>query len=132
MTFNSAGDYTGPERRRLIPSAEDARLDLALAEIRRLHGAATELASVVARTVPPEEAAARESQFRWILVAVCAAVVFLLAFTLLFLLPKLLDRFDRLDHGQQVQQCLMTRPEAARTGFEADTAILACEREAQR
>jgi hypothetical protein len=117
--------YTGLERRRLVTSSDEVRLDTALEEIRRLHGAATELATVVARTVPREEVEARQRQFRWLLVALGMAVVFLVVFSI-FMVARILDRFNVLEDGQRSTRCLITKTEAERTGTNADTAVLAC------
>jgi hypothetical protein len=124
-------EYPGPERR-ISTAADDLRLDSALNEIRRLHGAATDLALAVSHTVPREEVEARERQFRYQLVALAVAVV-ISAMLIPLVVNTLMDsRFDKLNDGQRIQSCLMTKAEAERTGPAADTALLSCTQKERR
>jgi hypothetical protein len=131
VTINT-GDYQGPERRHMVTAADDARLDTALAEIRRLHGAATELASVVARTVPREEAEARERQFRFQMLGLGIAVLVSALFIPLITSIMLGSHFEQINDGQRIISCLLTKTEAERTGTIADTALLACTEKERR
>ena len=123
--------YDGPERRRQ-QIIDDAKLEAAMEEVRKLHGRTTELANAVSRTVPKEEALARERQFKWILVALAFASLVCLLMIPLFVKSLVDGRFDHLDDGQQITHCLATKAEVERTGSLADPALIACEQKATR
>ena len=124
-------EYTGPERRRVVP-VDDTKLDADLEEVRRLHGKTTELAEAVSRTVPREEVEAREHQFKWILIGLAVASLVCMMMIPLLTRAWIATRFDRLDRGQKTTQCLQAKPEAERTGTLADTALLTCSQRANR
>lgn len=124
--------YAGPERRRAQQIVDDAKLDLAMEEVRKLYGRTTELAEAVARTVPKQEVEARERQFKILLIAVVAATVLCLVLYPVLVRVAIGSRFDRLDDGQRVGHCLQTKAEAERTGTFADSATLVCEQKVTR
>lgn len=123
--------YAGPERRRVVP-IDDAKLDAALEEVRKLHGKTTELAEAVSRTVPRQEVEARERQFRWLVGIIVAATFIAMLLVPVMTRVGLAARFEGIRNGQRTTQCLLTKSEAERTGSLADTAVLTCSQKASR
>lgn len=118
--------YMGPERRE-----ENAKLDLALAEVQRLNTAASTLATAVTGTAHRAELESlqaevkREFQFKLIFQACMTAVAIIVL--ILYMQVKFSRMSGAIDRGHQVINCLQGKTEVQRTGDFATTALVTCE-----
>lgn len=118
--------YVGPERR-----SSNLALDDALAEVQRLHNAATTLANAVANTANRGELAAlredvrKDFQIKLILQVTFTIVAIII---LVFLINVMFNNMDKkIDRGHAVISCLLGKAEAQRTGDLTATALVTCQ-----
>lgn len=118
--------YDGPERRK-----DYLELDGALQEVERLHSAVTTLATAVTNTVPRAELEALKKEVHrdyllklYFMAGFTAIGVILIV---VFMNMKVNNLSKSTEHNHAIIQCLQGKPEAARTGDLAATALLTCE-----
>jgi hypothetical protein len=119
-------NYHGPERR-----ADYMQLEGALLEVEKLHGAVTTLATAVVNTVPRRELEGIREEvakdFKYKVYLQVGLTIVSLLFLMLY--------YNRLSDIRQVEskkahsviECLLTLPEASRTGTLGPTSIVTCE-----
>lgn len=118
--------YEGPERRKA-----NLQLEEALAEVQRLHNAATSLANAVANTAHRSELVAlhdemqRDFKIKLISQAVLIAVATIIV--IFFTNVKFNNNAEAVRKGHEVIACLLGKTEASRTGELAATVLVTCQ-----
>lgn len=123
-------DYTGPERRQ-----GNLQLDEALAEVQRLHNAATTLANAVTHTATRhelEELRAQVTKERWIMLCINSALTaIIILFLIIFFTVKMNNQSKAMKIGHEIITCMQGKTEAQRTGDLAGNALVTCEQRAK-
>lgn len=126
QSYSEPERFNGPERRR-----DNLQLDAALAEVQRLHNAATTLANAVANTAHRSELVALQDEvkreFQIKLVAQAVLTVVALCILIFYMQFKFNHLTKQIDKGHDVVLCMQSLTEAQRTGDLAAQSLLTCE-----